>query len=136
MVQYLFEDKTNLEEWHNRPASPIQKEGYKFFGGKVHSKLTHHEAQSFINQKLRELSDDDNNYLIWEMIEETYEELEDPDERDCYDIKKPPPSLLKRAIIELSKELSHKDLQEFNLSTDTIVDKMLEIRPSLSKSDS
>lgn len=49
-VAKLFAEQKNIEAWKSRPASPMQKEFYRFFNLKTPQGLTHEETSRFINE--------------------------------------------------------------------------------------
>lgn len=58
-VSKLFHNPGKLESWRNRPASPMQKEFYKFFALKTPQDLTHEVAARCINEYRKKLGQED-----------------------------------------------------------------------------
>jgi len=131
-VDKLFRNTENLEKWNNRPASAMQKECYKFFGLKISKGLKHNDAQKYISDYLDELSEKDELKIDeWEAYQDIYEEINDPDFREDYEIKKISLSLYRNIINKLKDEgKSTLDLAD---DLDAVVDKLIEEKPEIQK---
>lgn len=128
----LFNDQGNLRKWETRPATPMQKEFYKFFGIKVSQGLTHNDAENNIKEIKSELFSKDREKLDeWEDYESLYDEINEPDFREDYDLKKISLSLYRSTIEQLKNE--GKSLANLLDDTDLVVDKIIEIKPEIEK---
>ena len=131
-VSNLLNDPENQERWRNRPASAMQKEFYKFFGLKVPQGLTYETASNDISEYRKNLGEEDEAKMDeWDAYEDIYDEINDPDFREDYDLKKISISLYRLAIDQLKKE--GKTLTELSDDPDMVVDKLLEIKPEIQK---
>lgn len=138
-VQELLADPNKAESWNNRPATQIQKEFYRFFGFKVPKGLTKQEADQFITEHLDSLTwneeteeeIDSAQAQRWEIFEDLWDELCDAELRADYEIKKPSMAAFRTAIKEL--EADGVDLLDIEGDIDTVIDKLIELNPSLSR---
>lgn len=125
-----LEHEQELAELASRPATPIQKEYYKFFGIKFTKGTTTGQAKEFI-QKHRDLMAlaGDKRLEYWEGFENLWEELSDSEIRSDYEIKKPSLSLARKAFEEWRNDddFCKDDLD----ATEEFVDKLLELKPDL-----
>jgi len=131
-VSKLLNDPDNLESWRNRSASAMQKEFYRFFGFKVPQGVTHETASKDINEYRKNLGEEDEAKMDeWDAYEDIYDEINDPDFREDYDLKKISISLYRSAVDQLKKE--GRTLTELSDDPDAVVDKLLEIKPEIQK---
>lgn len=132
-VEKIFKNTDNLEKWQTRPASPMQKEFYKFFGIKAPQGITHEEASKYIREYLSNLSDiDESKVGEWDAYEELYDEINDPDYREDYELKKISLSLYKKAVDILKSK--GKTIVELSENPEMVVDKIIETNPEIQKS--
>jgi len=124
-IERLMADPENASQWNNRPATPIQKEYYRYFGLQARKGLTASEAQDTI--AANELTDEQDDE--WFSYSDIFEELQDKDFRESYDLKKPSITLIRQAI----KQRTDQGEKITELSADDIVDTLLEIKPDLEK---
>ncbi len=76
-VARLFADPANVESWENRPATPWQREFFRFMGWKVPKGLSHKEAQA------REAeAEKDDLFDEWVAFSNLWDELCDQDMRE------------------------------------------------------
>jgi hypothetical protein len=75
--------------------------------------------------------DDDDKYEEWDSYEMLYDELDDPDYRDDYGIKKVSFTLFMNAMSSLRAE--GKTLQEIESDPDILIDKIKELKPDIVK---
>ena len=131
-VNKLLQDPEKSEKWRNRPATVMQKEFYKFFGLKVPQGLTHEIAKKDINEYREKLNDEDETSMDeWDAFEDIYDEINDPDFRDDYELKSINISLYRLAIANLQNE--GKTLKELSDDVDIVIDKIMEIKPEIKK---
>lgn len=130
-VGSLLADPERRNAWVNRPATAIQLEFYRFVGERPPKGITHMEAASFQSKYISALPDDDNLLDEWESYESIWDELNDRDMREYYEIKSVSLSLLRDAVGELRKE--GKTLSELASSVDVVVDKIVELKPEIRK---
>ncbi len=125
-VALLLSKPENIESWKNRPATALQKYFFVLFGQQKPAKLTHAQAEEIIDEYMGE---HDSDCDFWDSFECTFDDLHDDPE--LYDIRKPGFTLYCKAIESLkNKEGSECDIFE---DYQTIVDKMIEINPSIEK---
>ena len=124
-VVKIFDDPEKITSWGSRPASPMQKEFYKFFSLKVPRGLTHEDASRYINEQDEAKADE------WAVYEDIYDEINDPDFRVDYDLKKISLSLYRSAIDQLKNE--GETLTELENDSDVVVDKIIEIKPDIKR---
>lgn len=131
-VGQLLRDPEKLESWNNRPASAMQKEFYRFFGIKMPQGLTHEVASKDINEYRNKLGEKDETRIEeWDAFEDIYDEINDPDFREDYDLKKISISLYRTAIDQLKKE--GKTITELSDDPNVVIDKLIEIKPEIQK---
>jgi len=94
--------------------------------------LTYEQASLFIDDYSAKLSEEDETKLDeWEAYENIYDEINDPDFREDYELKKISLSLYRTAIDQLKKE--GKSLTELNDNIDMVVDKIIELKQDIQK---
>jgi hypothetical protein len=131
-VVKLFNDPVKKETWKKRPAHPMQKEFYKFFGLKVPKALNYEEASKFIMKYKMEIIEQDESILDeWVAYEEVYDIINHIDIREDYELKKISPSLYRLAIDQLKNE--GYILQNLSDEPEIVIDKIIEIKPDLQK---
>lgn len=150
-VNKLLSNPENANTWEQRPANTLQKEFYRFFSLKTPAGLTFSEAKTFIDEferdndgdfeyHLEDIKTDEqiesfkrNQLLLedWRNFEEIVLEFEDSEFRDSYEIKKPTISLMRKAIAELKKE--NVTMEDASSDIELVVEKLLQIKPELSK---
>lgn len=143
-VAALMSDEENAAAWENRPATPMQREFYRFFSLKAPPKLTAALASEFIRTYSSSLEDeiyDDEDsphdyppdLQRWEIFEELWDELgNSPYVLEEWDMKRPSLAAFRSAIHEL--EASGTNLLELEADTETVADKLLEMNPNLARS--
>ena len=131
-VSKLLQDPEKLESWKNRPAFAMQKEFYRFFGLKMPQGLTHEMASKDINEfRLKLGAEDETRMEEWDTFENIYDEINDPDFRENYDLKSIGISLYRSAIDQLKNE--GKTMTELSDDLDIVIDKLIEIKPEIQK---
>jgi hypothetical protein len=131
-VEKIFRNVDNIEKWSNRPASPMQKEFYNFFGIKAPKGITFEVASKDIKEHLSNLPDEDEQKETeWDAYEELYDEINDTDFRNDYGLKKISPALYRKAINMLKAE--GKTIIKISEDADIVVDKIIEIKPDIEK---
>ncbi|MBA4143921.1 MAG: hypothetical protein H0X43_13280 [Nitrosospira sp.] len=128
-VAKLQADPEKALAWGQRPAEPIQREFYKFFGVKVPSGLTYLTADEYISKHQQSL--ESQQLDDWNSYKSILDELMDKDTRDSYDIKKPSIATI-RAAIEVLRQagMSLSDLEE---DLEIVTQKLIELKPELEK---
>ncbi|MGB5300735.1 MAG: hypothetical protein WBN48_18595 [Thiogranum sp.] len=128
LVEQLLSDPDNASAWDNRPASTEQKGFYRYFNLKVPKGLTHEEdAQLFIREYRRKLTDEDwGDYVAYGSM---HEEINDPDNREDYGIKRVNLSLYRAALDELKYE--GKLPSEFEDDLSPFVEKIIQMQPDI-----
>lgn len=131
-VDALLKSPENLEKWKNRPASAMQKEFYRFFALKAPQGLTHEVASTAITDFKEKLSDEDKERLDeWDTFEDIYDEINDPDYREDYDLKSISISLYRSAMDKLKSE--GKTIKDISDDRDIVVDTIIKIKPEIQK---
>jgi hypothetical protein len=131
-VLQLFNDPLKKETWKKRPASPMQKEFYKFFGLKVPKALNYEEASKFITKYKMEILEQNESIIDeWNAYEEVYDMINHIDIREDYELKKISLSLYRSAIDQLKNE--GYSLQNLSDEPEIVVDKIIEIKPDIQK---
>lgn len=98
-VAIIFADEANREAWEARPMDARQREFFRLFGMKVRASLGHKEAEALSDEAYRQASaSSDPRVRHWDIYEQILEELDDPDFRETYDLRKPRPSAVRKAI--------------------------------------
>lgn len=98
-VATLFSDDANRRAWEDRPMDARQREFFRFFGMRVRASLGHKEAEALSDETYRQASEaNDPRVRHWDIYEQILEELDDPDFREAYDLRKPRPSAVRKAI--------------------------------------
>ncbi len=131
-VAKLLSDPKSLEAWKARPASQMQKEFYRYFNLKVSQRLTYEEASRSISDHEAKLSKEGGQGLDeWEAYTNIFDEINAPDFREDYEIKKVSISLYRSAIEQLKRD--GRSLTELDDDIDLVVKKILEIKPETQK---
>ena len=131
-VLQLFNDPVKKETWKKRPAYPMQKEFYKFFGLKVPKALNYEEASKFITKYKMEILEQNESIIDeWNAYEEVYDMINHIDIREDYELKKISLSLYRSAIDQLKNE--GYSLQNLSDEPEIVVDKIIEIKPDIQK---
>jgi hypothetical protein len=106
------------------PATPMQKEFYKYFGLKLPKNLSYEDAEKFLYEQSSEMRDE------WKAYEDIFEEINDPETRkDLYGIKKVSFSFYRSIIEELKKD--GRALSELADDVDLVIDKAIELNPDI-----
>lgn len=127
-VTLLLEDAANLEAWENRPALPLQKEFFRFFGLAMPKRLTKKDADRIIGEHkgsgdLKERLDEWGNY------KSMYEEIIDPENREDYQIKKASLSQYRKAIETIRADGAKLE----DLGFEDVIEKLTDLNPNLEK---
>lgn len=128
-VVKLQADPERALAWGQRPAEPIQKEFYRFFGVKVPSGLTYLAATEYISKHQQTL--DSPQLDDWDSYRSILDELMDKDTRDSYDIKKPSVATVRAAIDALRQ--SGISLSELEEDLEIVTQKLIELQPELER---
>ena len=125
----LRADPAKTAAWAQRPAEPLQKEFYRFFGLKVPSGLNISDAATFIASHQKSL--DDRQRDDWEAYESIVDDLSDKETCEAYNIKKPSPATLRMAIEALRKV--GRSLPDLSGDLDVVAEKLIELKPELQR---
>lgn len=133
LVAVLFSDPANRAAFESRPPSPFQKEFFKWFGISTSKDMTFDQATTKIREETTRLSEVHSEELkYWECFEEFVDELDDPDVREEFEIKKVPVGTIRDAVNVL--RTSGKSAEEISGDIDLLVETILEARPDLERS--
>jgi hypothetical protein len=123
LVRQLFSDPTNNALWESRPPEGIVKLFYSVYGIKLPKGMTHVLAK----MKADDLtSENDQMGDVWCALDEVLDEMEDPQAREDYSIKKPSVAQLASAAKSLLQAGEEIDMS-------SIVDRLLELYPALER---
>lgn len=124
-------DAEKMKVWEQRTSNPMQKECLRFLGVKpAASNMTHAEAERLISARQEELADTNQQLLDdWDLFESLVEELDDPDNREDYELKKPPLSAIRAAVESLRQE-GHT-MAELEDDLQLLADRILQLKPEL-----
>lgn len=126
-VGQLLRDPENMERWKCRPPSDIQREFYRFFDIKVPKDLTYERASVFINEYVGVLDErGDSRAETWDTFATLYEEINDPEIRAEYGLRKVGISLYRSAIDQLEKE--GRSLPDLVDDSEAVLEKITEIK--------
>lgn len=128
-VAKLQADPEKASAWDQRPADPMQKEFYRFFGVKVPKGLTYSTADDFMGKHQKTL--DSQQLDDWSSYQYILVELSDKTTCECYDIKKPSLSTVKAAINALRQ--SGISLSELEEDLEIVTQKLIELQPELER---
>lgn len=120
-------DPERQRAWLSRPASPLQKEFYRFIGEKAPPKLTHEQAEAKMQEAMEKLTEAQQDE--WSTLENLVEEFEDREFRSDVAIRKPLPADIRAAIAALKAQGQEVD------DPYDIAEKLLEIKSSLARGD-
>lgn len=125
----LMRDPEKAEAWEQRPPSPLQLECLRFFG--LPKPTTHAAAQGAISSALAELEEkDDPRVQEWHHYESVLDRFDDPEAlREEFEIKRPSPALLRRAVEELRNE--SVSFEQMDDEPELVRDRLLKLKPEL-----
>jgi hypothetical protein len=131
-IARIFANPEKRKIWQERPITSKEKEFYRFFNIREPAGTTHAEASCFIDDYQDKLADDNEERLNeWDTYENIYEEINDPDIRKDYKIRKISFSAYRDAIERLKKE--GKKISDLEYDIDIVIDKIIEMNPQLKK---
>ena len=143
LSEVLLASPWNLASWEARPATPLDKEFYRFMGLKCPKGLTHAQAAEDIERRLEEArreaeeapqeSDDEcpaSKDEQWEAFSEAFEEITSLEFVRDNDIKRPSLSAFRKAVESLQAE--GKVLSE-DLDVYDIRERLVEQDPDIEK---
>ena len=129
-VAKLRADPDAVEQWQNRPATQWQKEFYQTFDFSLTKSLTYREAASFINEQSAVLQEEQaDRFNEWEDYESIYDDLQDPDTRESYEIKKFSVSAYRTAVLSLLEE--GQSISSLAEDPDIVVNRLTQQNPKL-----
>ncbi len=128
-VSKLLADPQKKEQWENRPATSIQREFYRYFNLKLPKNLTAHQAEEYVKTYSDTVPED--QWDEWEAYETMYQEINEPEERESFEIKKVSLTMYRSAIEDLKK--TGQKLTD--MDTHVVVEKLLEKNPNLQRSE-
>lgn len=133
LVSVLCADPANKAAFDNRPPNSFQKEFFKWFGISISKDMTMDQASTMIRAETSRLRNEQSEDLkYWECVEEVVEELDEPDVREEFELKKVPPSVICAAIIGL--RAGGKSVDDISGDIDLVIETILEARPDLERS--
>ena len=121
-------DSDKMALWHERPATPLQKEGLRYFQGKVPRSITAQAAKDSLTAIERGLyqSGRAQEWTNWLRFSDTWQTLQAKEVCGQYDIKKPTPAKIRDAIQSLLDE----NVEEWS-EKDVVVQRLVELYPEL-----
>jgi hypothetical protein len=126
-IAELKSDPEQWGRWMQRPATPSQRELYRWLGEKPPKGLTSEQASAFLAAASAELDEEKEDAFA--SLDGILEELDDPEFRKDLEIKKIPIGVIRESIEQLEKEGT--PLAE--MTADEVADKAIEIRPNLQR---
>ena len=119
------------EGWKDRPASVLDREYLKFFKLSIPKGLTKRQAADLRDQHQSDLPDDQQSRLDdWEHFESLYEDFQDREFRNDYELRAIGLKDFKAATLALLKEGNKFQ----DLGSDMVAEKLVELNPALEKS--
>ena len=129
-VATIFADEANQRAWEDRPIDSRQREFFRFFGAKVRAGMGHKEAAALADEIYREASDaEDARADHWDVYEQVLDDLEDPEFREDYGLKKPSASAIRKAVDGLVGGGMTWD----EIDSDLVVERLVEMNPELER---
>ena len=121
-------DAQAMAAWAARPATPIQKEGLRFFGIKASKGIAANEAASLLDEKERVLftAGKHAEWNRWSQYAKAWKALHRRDVWDRYELKKPAIGKLRETLLGLSIS-GMEDWHEL----DVIAQRLVELHPEL-----
>lgn len=135
-VALLMADPARKAAFENRPATSIQRAVLAYAGIKAAKDVKQTEVNSLIEDKAKEFENDEETERWLDGVHEfesLLEEFDDKEFRDDYEIKKPSPAKIRKAIDQL--ESKGKSLASGEISSDDVAETLLEMFPELAKED-
>lgn len=130
-VRNLMAESERREQWETRPATPVQKEFYKFFGIKAPTGLTARDAAKALRETLAADHDEDMEEKVerWSNYEDIIKELlgSKEDLREQFELKRPSLALIREAVEELVKEGE----ELVDLDAYSVAEKIKELKPEM-----
>ncbi|MEM7706697.1 MAG: hypothetical protein AAF358_14150 [Pseudomonadota bacterium] len=133
LIGEIFADPQNKEKWENRPASPIEREFFRFFGLIAPKGLSTKQAKELISAHLDDESlayeERLNRENDWDNYASMYEELTDLEFRRDEEIKKVGITVYREAVDELKRKgesVSEMDMYD-------VLDRIREKKPDIDK---
>ena len=128
----LLSDQDNREMYKNKPASQMQKEMYRFFGEKVPKGLTGEQAEAYKNELEEHESEIIEDRLSrWESFEDGFVEINDPEARSDYGLKKVSLKIYREAYERLEHTGRIDDTGMFDIVD--LMEELVDIQPSILK---
>lgn len=121
-------DSDKMAQWNERAATSLQKEGLRYFQGKVPRNITAETAKESLLAIERGLyqSGRADEWTTWLRFAEAWQTLQAKEVCGQYDIKKPTPSKIREALQSLLEE----NVQEWS-EKDVVVQRLVELYPDL-----
>ena len=123
-------DKKRFDEFlSNQPVDASQKEYLKFFGLPIPKGMTSGQAEQTIAEHRKSSKPEEQEE--WDGYDSIFNEFDDPDFRETYDLKKVGKTVLLDALAQLKQQgKSYKHLAN---NIDEVVEKVIELKPDLEK---
>ncbi len=123
-----------LDFLKTKPASPEQKEFYKFFSLAIPRSLTVGQAKTTIDTHTNMLrADDEAKLLEWDAFESICAEVDDAEFASSYGIKKINRTMLKEALAALKTDGT--TMVAVSNDIQILVDKIIEMKPAMERAD-
>jgi hypothetical protein len=127
-IREFFSDPNNVELWKNRPASAMDKEQLRFYQLKASGKISQEEASKILS----EFEPTEDQEMAWTSFDGIWDDLNDKDFREEYEIKKVSMKAFKEALVSLDEK--GDSLLELDGDSGKVAEKLLELFPDLEKS--
>ena len=130
-VAKLFSEESNIDKFNTRPATQLQREFFRFFKKTFPKGSDTIVAQEIIDTFLK--NSGEHNEETWDHYCDLYEEVNDPDFRELYDLKSISFKNYRDAITELVQ--AGKTLVDENdgIDEDDVAEMLLKLKPELEK---
>lgn len=123
-------DKKKFDEFlSNQPADSSQKDYFQFFAMPIPKGLTSGQAEQTISEHRNTSKPEEQDK--WEGYVNIFEEFDDKDFRDGYDLKKVSNTVLMEAINQLKAQ--GKTYKYLSDNIDEVAEKIIELKPDLEK---
>jgi len=130
-IAKIFSDPEKVKAWKARPATQMQKEFFRFFNQEIPRDITYETASRYINDYHMEHEEEEDKLDEWDNYECIYDDIDDPDFRKDWRIKKVSLPIYRQAIEMLKSE--GMSLSEPSTDHDRVIEKIVEIKPDIQK---
>jgi len=123
----LLSDPANKAAWDAKPPETMQREFFRWFNISMPKTLTMDQATARIEEEKKRLGEEELDY--WYSFESVVNDLDDPEIRQDYEVKKAPLSVIREAVVALKNEGVSSD--DIGSDLDRVVERMTDLRPDL-----